>query len=322
MHTNLIIALDFLEKCWQKNPRIKGKGANPTYSIGSMVIFLVLMMVKKIYAFKSMEKYAKNHYQAFGWQKAPSRKTIRRRFLALPSILQILMPQIAKECDTLNHNIFGFSWAFVDKSIFRAMGGIWHKQHIKLGIVPHSSIDTDASWGFSPYHRWRFGYGLHLVANQNRFPIIATVTTAKAKDYSQITLLLTDVCSKIGVLVGDAGYFSVRIMQKVYQTSKVFLYTHKTFVKAKTTFKKHYNQMVDTVYAQLLYKKRKPSIEPVFSIIKEIYDLNGETPLPYKKIEKVTPFLMLTVISVQLMMYVNFKNRLELGNTNTIFSLF
>ena len=149
MPTNLYIVLDFLEKCWQKIPKKKSKGTNPTYSVGSMVIFLVLMMVKKIYAFKAMEKYAKNHYQSFGWQKSPSRKTIRRRFLALPSILQVLMPQIAKECDEINHSVFGFSWAFVDKSIFRAMGGIWHKQHIKLGIVPHSSIDTDASWGFS-----------------------------------------------------------------------------------------------------------------------------------------------------------------------------
>lgn len=157
MDTNLVIVLRFLEECWQKIPRVKGKGANVTYSHGSMVLFFMLTMLKKKFVFQTMEKYAKIHFKCFGWSKSTSRTTIRRHFLILPTILQMLMPQIAKECDALNHQIFGFSWAFIVKSVFRAMGGIWHKVHIKLGIVPHRSIDTEASRGFSPYHRWRFG---------------------------------------------------------------------------------------------------------------------------------------------------------------------
>lgn len=114
------------------------------------------------------------------------------------------MPTIAHQCDELNHQVFGHSQAFVDKSIFKAKGGIWHKNHIKLNIIPHKSIDSEASWGFSPYHKWRFGYGLHLIANENRFPIVACVTTAKIKDYLQVPILLNYVSHKIGVLVGDA----------------------------------------------------------------------------------------------------------------------
>ena len=74
-----------------------------------------------------------------------------------------LMPQIAKECIELDFPKFKCSWTFVDKTIFRAIGGLWHKKHMKEGIIPHSSIDTDASWGYSPYHKWRFGYGLHVL---------------------------------------------------------------------------------------------------------------------------------------------------------------
>lgn len=321
MDTNLSIVLRFLEKCWQKIPRVKGKGVDVTYSHGSMVLFFILMMLKKKFAFRAMEKYAKIYFKYFGWSNPPSRTTIRRRFLLIPSILHILMPQIAKECDALNHQIFGFSWAFIDKSVFRAMGGIWHKIHIKLGIVPHPSIDTEASWGFSPYHRWRFGYGLHLISNQNRFPIVALVTTAKAKDVLQVPSIISQILTYIGVLVGDAGYFASRTIQKIGLVN-VFLYTHKTFTKAKTTFQKNYNNMANTVQARILYRKRKSSVEPVFSIIKEIYDLNGNNPLPYKGLKFVQSFLMTTTVSIQAMMFLNYTLQQELGKTDTILNLF
>lgn len=321
MPTNISIVLDFLERCNQKISTKSTRGAKPTYSNASMVLFFIIVIVKKHYAFKAMEKFAKLHFKSFGWTKSPSRKTIRRRFLELPPLLQVLMPTIAHQCDELNHQVFGHSQAFVDKSIFKAKGGIWHKNHIKLNIIPHKSIDSEASWGFSPYHKWRFGYGLHLIANENRFPIVACVTTAKIKDYLQVPILLNYVSHKIGVLVGDAGYFAIRIIQKVHQTNDGLLYTRKIFTEAKTSFKQFYNDIVNTAIAQLLYRKRKPSIEPTFSLIKEIYQLQGQKQLPYRGLKKNDSFLMLTVVSIQLMMYLNFLHKQELGSTNTLVTL-
>ncbi|MDZ7876654.1 MAG: hypothetical protein U5L45_03240 [Saprospiraceae bacterium] len=82
-----------------------------------------------------MEKYVKVHFTEFGFPKAPSRKTIRRRFLALPTVLQFLMPRIAEECKNLDFSIFGFSFAFIDKSVFKALGGIWHFKTIQTFYV-------------------------------------------------------------------------------------------------------------------------------------------------------------------------------------------
>jgi hypothetical protein len=321
MLTNLNIVLCFLEKCEQKIITPKKPGKPLEYSNASMIVFFIQMLLKKIHTFEGMERYASHNYSLYRWTKAPSRKTIRRRFLCLPSVIQLFMPQIAKECEDLNHTIFGFSWAFIDKSVFKAMGGIWHKAHIKLGVIPHASIDSDASWGYSPYHKWRFGYGLHVIANQNRFPITAIVTTAKTKDYNLVEVLLTFVKDKIGVLVGDAGYFAVRTLTNVYQ-SGVFLYTRKTFADAKNAFKQFYNSLVETPQAQWLYAKRKPSIEPVFSIIKELFHLKGNSQLPFKGLDKVQPFLLTTAITIQLMMYLNFTLNQNLCHTDTILNKF
>ena len=54
------------------------------------------MFLKKIHRFKSMHKYAQQHHQSFGWSSCPTRKTIRVRSEALPALLQVFIPELAK----------------------------------------------------------------------------------------------------------------------------------------------------------------------------------------------------------------------------------
>lgn len=326
MSTKLSFFLQFLTCIFNqrhKNP----KGGKPqTYSDASFLLFFMVVLYKRIYTFQTMEKFCKVHFASFGFIKAPSRKTIRRRFLALPSVLQFAMPRIAEQCKKLNFTTFGFPFAFIDKSVFRAKGGIWHKKDMAINRVPHSSIDTEASWANSAYHRWRFGYGLHIICNQNRFPINAYVTTASVKDYTLLECLLKPLSQYIGVLVGDKGYFAIRSLQKVYQLWGTLVQTPSIFENisqdTKNSFKQIYNNLVRTTQAGWLYKKRKSSIEPVFSLIKELFDLKGESQLPFKKLKFVEPYLLITVVMIQLMMYDNFTNQRELGNINELLALF
>lgn len=187
------------------------------YSHASFIFFFGVVFYKRIYAFKTMAKYAKVHYRTFGFASAPDRKTIRRRFQSLPNLLVYAIAHIAIHMSKKAFSTFRFSSCFVDKSIFRSKGGVWYKQDMEDGVVPHPSIDTDASWAKSAYHKWRFGYGLHLIGNQFHFPISATVTTASVKDHSLLNVLLQHIHDFVGVVVGDKGYFAVDIMQNVYE---------------------------------------------------------------------------------------------------------
>lgn len=310
MSTNLQEILAFLQGCYATYQQIRGRGRPIVYSHASMTLFFIVMTLKRIYSFKAMSKYAKQHYVCFGFPRAPSRKTIRRRFLQQPQLIHWLMPQIVRQCQELCGQTFRCSWCFVDKSVFRAFGGIWHKKHMIEGIIPHPSIDTDASWAKSAYHGWRFGYGLHLVCLQNRFPVSAWVTTASAKDVSQMEKLLQYVKDLVGIVVGDAGYQSVKVIEKVYKQLGILLQTPKVFTTyLKSPFVRSYNAMIQTVQARWLYRHRKPSIEPLFSLIKNLFDLEGEKKLPYKGIEKVSAFLMICPLAVQLIMRDNFIHR-------------
>ena len=124
------------------------------------------MFLFRIFHFKTMKKYADHHYAKFEFSKSPCYKTIRRRFKETATFCVKIMPSIAIHCSKkCCRNLFNIKYLFADKSVFRAKGGIWHRKHMKEVIIPHSSIDTDTSWATSPYHKWRFGYGLLVLTD-------------------------------------------------------------------------------------------------------------------------------------------------------------
>jgi hypothetical protein len=129
------------------------------------------------------------------------------------------MPKVAEMCAQKSPKDFRLSWGFIDKSVLRALGGVWHKKHMVLDIVPYKSIDKVASWAKSAYHDWRFGYGLQYNLPSKSLPCIspvsACVTSASTKDYSQLDTLLYYIKGSIGVLIGDAGYFSLKVISLV-----------------------------------------------------------------------------------------------------------
>ena len=314
MHPNLHSILELVKNCLGLDDLFSPRGGIYTYSQSSMILFFVVMMLKGIHQFKTMEAYAIQHYGSFGWQQAPSRPTIRRRFLVLPAILQKLMEQIAQYCSDLDA-CFNYCLGFIDKSVFRAKGGLWHKKHMKLGVVPHPSIDQEASWGKSAYHGWRFGYGLHLIVNQLRFPISACVTAASVKDHTQLMRLVKPLAHRLLVIVGDQGYQAIQTIWKIWKEHQVFVLTN-VFFQTASKLKNWYNERLTKMDFGWLYAKRKPSVEPAFALIKELFGLQHENQLPYKGIHRVSSYLMICSLTLQLLMVFNHLQEQPIGSLN------
>jgi hypothetical protein len=140
METKILILYQFLHSLWPAAKKLRGKPED--YNWPSMVLFFMVMILKGVHSYQAMARYAHGHYRCFGWQKAPSRKTIARRFQALPQEIYQLMPLVAKAASQWDTQVFCFRWVFIDKSVFCAKGGLWHRVHRLLGVVPHLSIDT------------------------------------------------------------------------------------------------------------------------------------------------------------------------------------
>lgn len=281
METKISILKEFLHSLWPV--ATKGPGQPQAYNWPSMVLFFMVMILKGIHSYQAMARYAKEHYHYFGWQKGPSRKTSARRFQALPQVIYQLMPLVAKAASGLDTQVFSFRWVLIDKSVFRAKGGLWHRVHRLLGVVPHSSIDTEASWAKSAYHGWRFGYGLHLVCNEHRFPLACSVTTADSKDTTQLVPLLVHFVEQVGLVVADAGYRAVALIKQLLECWQMFVLLPGCFKGSRLSdWQKDYNSLALTPQARWLYKQRKPGVEPVFALIKDLFHLTGENKLPFR----------------------------------------
>ena len=95
----------------------------------------------------------------------PCRRTWERRLNALPDSLPAQIGCLGRHLVALIQ-----PWAdcgraaALDSTVLRARGGVWHAKHRAAGVVPHTSIDTEAAWTKSGWHGWVYGWKLHLVS--------------------------------------------------------------------------------------------------------------------------------------------------------------
>lgn len=293
-----------------------------TYAEVGMLIFFMTMFLKRLFAFQTMARYAAIHYRRFGVDTAPSRQTIRRRIAALPAILRWVIPTVADEAISLDKRFAEQHIGFIDKCLCWAKGGVWHKKQRLAGVVPLPTIDTEATWGFTPYRkRWVFGYGLHLVVNRCRFPLSACVTTASAKDDQPVSALLTVMPHIPLMLVGDKGYRVISTIQQVFTDFHTFVFTQPPYAHLSASFTAWYSRMIASDEAQALSWQRKPSVEPCFSLIKELFALTDRQTLPYKGLHHVRSFLLIAVVTIQCLMVFNSIYGLELRSLSTFKTL-
>ena len=306
--------MNFLTTVCQRVRREHPKSGKPyTYPEDRMLIFFMTMCLKRICAFQTMAKYAAIHYARFGFHTAPSRQTIRRRFFALPLVLQHMIPVVADEAVSLDERFATDGIGCIDKCLFWAKGGVWHKKQMHAGIVPLPTLDTEATWGYTPYRRrWVFGDGLHAIVNRARFPLSALVTTASAKDASQVATLVRGLPHALLVLIGDKGYRVMAMIKALFKEEQTFILTRSPYKRLTERFTRWYSTLIASEEATAVYWQRKSSIEACFALLKELFALTDRQPLPYKGLRKNQSFLLTAVVTMQCRMIFNSIYNLDL----------
>src|SRR5205085_11286112 len=83
----------------------------------------------------------------------PSRRTWERRLAALPDRLPAPIRCLGCHLVHLIQPWAAYGRAVAaDSTLLHARGGVWHKKDREAGVVPHSSIDTQAHWSKSGWH--------------------------------------------------------------------------------------------------------------------------------------------------------------------------
>ncbi len=143
----------------------RGRGRPKSYSDRLIVKALVIMVIRRLYSAYSLLAFLN---QDTGLTQAlrpllrekrrfPTRRTWERRLAALPTTLPGLVSQLGTHLARLLQPWGQDGCAVaIDSTPLRAKGGVWHKKDRAAGIVPHSSIDTEAHWSKLGYHGWYY----------------------------------------------------------------------------------------------------------------------------------------------------------------------
>jgi Transposase DDE domain len=215
-----------------------GRGRPYVYGESLIVKALVVMLMRRLPTVHSllavlaeptaeMQRVRAQLTDAQG--RFPSRRTWERRLAALPD-------RLPKMISTMGTYLLGLlqPWphggqaAAIDATTVRARGGVWHKKDREAGVVPHTSIDTEAAWTKSGWHGWVYGWLLHLVitvSDRVWLPLAAAATPANIADNVQAPALLADLPPDVHFIRGDVHYNDPALRAQCFQDGRILITT-------------------------------------------------------------------------------------------------
>jgi transposase len=203
----------------------------------------------------------------------PSRRTWERRLARLAGVLPLLIALLgAYLLRRLDPWPRGGRAVAIDSTVLRARGGVWHRKDREAGVVPHTSIDTQADWTKSGWHGWVYGYKLHLVVTVSDtvwLPLAADLTPANVADNQHAPALLASLPEAVSAVLGDQHYHDPALAALLAADGRVLV----------TTKRGRYPHIDEGVEVRRLFHQlRSHAIENFNGQFKAIFDCLGAVP--------------------------------------------
>ena len=203
----------------------------------------------------------------------PSRRTWERRLdrlgASLPLLIALLGAYLLQRLTPWPH---GGRAVAIDSTVLRARGGVWHKKHREAGMIPHTSIDTEAGWTKSGWHGWVYGWLLHLVVTVSEhvwLPLAADLTPANVADNAVAPALLAALPEDVTAVLGDQHYNDPDLVALVTGAGRLLITT-------KRGAYPHTDAGVEV--RRLFHQLRSHAIETFNGQFKAIFDCGGAVP--------------------------------------------
>ena len=257
------------------------RGRQRTYTDRLMVKALVVMIIRRLYtawarlAFLRQDEPVVAQLRPLLTEQSrfPTRRTWERRLAVLPPTLPGLIGRLGRQLVTVltpwaqqGHG------AACDSTAVRAHGGVWHKKERETGVVPHTSIDTEAPGSKSGWHGWWYGWKLHLAVSIGRLwiPLAAEFTTANVADSEVAPLLLTQLPPEVRYVLGDQHYNTPELRAECTQHNRELVATHRGPYP-------HTDGGVEV--RRVFHKLRSQAIEPFNGLFKNLFEWGGQMPV-------------------------------------------
>jgi hypothetical protein len=233
-----------------------------------------------------------------------TRRTWERRLQALPASLPAQIGCLGRALVALIQPWAEYGRAAaIDSTVLRSRGGVWHKKDREAGVVPHTSIDTEAHWTKSGWHGWVYGWKLHIVTTVAAvwIPLAAELTAANAADSEVAPELLCRMPAEVRVVLGDTSYNTPELQELCLEDDRALV----------TTKRGRYPHTDDGVEVRrLLHKLRSSAIENLNEQFKGIFDGHGQVPT--KGLINTRRFALGAIVVYQLALWYRYEHDQEL----------
>lgn len=289
------------------------RGRQETYSERLILKALVIMIIRRLYSAYSLLAFLEQETELTKQLREqltengrfPSRRTWERRLAKLPDRLPALIGCFGRYL-VVELQPWGKDGkaAAIDSTALRAKGGVWHKKDREAGVVPHSSIDTEAHWSKSGYHGWWYGWKLHLATTAAALwiPLAAQLTPANIADQEEAPALVRELDPQIRFILGDTHYNDPALRLLCEQTDRSLVAT-----QAGTKMRTDPGANV----RQLFHRLRSKAIEPFNGLFKNIFEWSGQVPV--RGLQPTQLFVLGAIFLYQLILLYQFEHHLPLG---------
>jgi hypothetical protein len=261
-------------------PPKRGRGRPRTYSDRLLLQALVIMLVRHVGTVHLLlavlgeptPEMLRLRALLTEGGRFPCRRTWERRLAAIPATLPAQIGCLGRELARLVE-----PWAdcgraaAADSTVLRASGGVWHKKDREAGVVPHTSIDTEAHWTKSGWHGWVYGWKLHLVTTVAAvwIPLAATLTPANVADNEEVLRLVPELPEDVRYLLGDVHYNDPTLRGR-WETGV------RPLITTKRGAYPHTDDGVEV--RRLFHQLRSHAIENFNEQFKGIFECHGQVP--------------------------------------------
>lgn len=234
----------------------------------------------------------------------PTRRTWERRLQAIPTSLPSQIGCLGRALVALIQPFASCGRAAaIDSTVLRARGGVWHKKDRDAGVVPHTSIDTEAHWTKSGWHGWVYGWKLHLVTTVAAvwIPLAADLTAANVADNEQALALLPELPAEVRYMLGDQHYNDPTIRELCAEAERELVATRRGPYP-------HTDGGVGV--RRVFHALRSRAIENLNEQFKGIFDAHGQVPT--KGLVNTRRFALSAVFVYQLTLWYRYEHDLDL----------
>ena len=262
-------------------PSHRKRGRQQTYSDQLIVKAVVIMIIRRLYTAWALLAFLQQDDPVVAQLRPllteqgrfPTRRTWERRLAVLPATLPGLIGRLGRHLGgLLTPGAQQGHGTACDSTMVRAHGGVWHKKDRDAGVVPHSSIDTEAHWSKSGWHGWWYGWKLHLAVSIGSLwiPLAAEFTAANVADSEIAPRLFTQLPAEVRYVLGDQHYNTPELRTECSRHNRELVATR------RGTYP-HTDGGVEV--RRIFHKLRSQAIEPFNGLFKNLFEWGGQMPV-------------------------------------------